>query len=363
MLKKIDFFYIFILITCFWVIVYLKSPHVFSWKFDPNLINLYKRSQDITHEVKGRVHLSDSDIYIATGYLYATGKDPTDYNFWHPPLIKYLYGASVVFFNNPLWVQIVFSSVYISLTYFLGIILFKSRKVALFSALLLAIDPLLLSLTSEALLDLGQAVFSLAYLISVIIFPASYILQGILLGLFAGSKFWSTAVFFVFFIYIYKKVVLKEKINFTKFIYSIAVATVIFSLFYIKTYINTQGEFDIFIFQLKSLKLIIQHNLSPLAGGTMMLFLTGRYFTWWEGGGVVKSDTWTILWPISFLASLFNLRKIAKQGLKGIVFSLPLVYLIFTFKQLPFTRYFILILPYLYISLAYLTWKLFDKKR
>lgn len=362
MLKKIDLFYIFILVAFFWVIVYLKSPHVFSWKFDPNLINLYKRSQDITHEVKERVHLSDSDIYIATGYLYATGKDPTDYNFWHPPLIKYLFGASVIFFNNPLWVQIVFSSVYIFLTYLLGIIIFKSRKIAILSAFLLAVDPLLLSLTSEALLDLGQAVFSLAYFISALVYPAGFILQGILLGLFAGSKFWSTAVFFVFFIYTYKKVVLKEKINFTKFIYSIAVATVVFSLFYIKTYINTQGEFDIFIFQLKNLKLIIEHNSSSLLGGTLMLFLTGRYFKWWEGGGIVKSDIWTILWPISFFAGLFGIKRAVKKGIVGLVFLFPLVYFLFTVAQIPFTRYFILILPYLYISLSHLVWKFFNKK-
>jgi len=202
----------------------------------------------------------------------------------------------------------------------------------------------------------------LAYLISVIVYPANFILQGILLGLFVGSKFWSTAVFFVFFVYIYKKVVLKEKINFPKLIYSFAVALVVFSLFYIKTYVNTQGEFDIFIFQLKNLKLIIEHNSSSLLGGTLMLFLTGRYFKWWEGGGIVKSDIWTIFWPISFFAGLFGIKRAVKKGIVGLVFLFPPVYFLFTVAQIPFTRYFILILPYLYISLSYLVWKFFDKK-
>ena len=49
-------------------------------------------SQDIPHEVAGkRLFLSDSEIHIASGYLYALGNNPITFNFQHPPFIKYGY--------------------------------------------------------------------------------------------------------------------------------------------------------------------------------------------------------------------------------------------------------------------------------
>ncbi|KKR39747.1 MAG: hypothetical protein UT72_C0002G0001 [Candidatus Woesebacteria bacterium GW2011_GWB1_40_101] len=363
MLKKIDFFYIFILITCFWVIVYLKSPHVFSWKFDPNLINLYKRSQDITHEVEGRVHLSDNDVYIATGYLYANGEDPTKYNFQHPPLIKYLFGVSTILTGNPYLVQLLFSAFYIFLTYLLGLKMFKVRKIAVLSTIFLASDPLLRSVTSEALLDLGQATFSLGYLISTLFYPSGLILQGLLLGLFSASKFWSTALLFFFFIYGYKKFVIKEKLNYKNIFYILVIAALTFSLTYFRSFINLGGKFNIVFFQLKILKYMIQHNSAPILGGQILLFLTGYFFKWWDEIKIVKSDIFNLLWPVSFVSGFLVLKEGLRKGLPGIIFLLPIVYFFFTITQVPFTRYFLLVLPYLYISLSYLIWKFFNKNK
>ena len=121
MLKKRDLFYIFIAIFVFWTILFIKNRSIFYYAFDKDLIDSYLHSQDITDRVEGRVFISDSDIYITSGYLYAQGEDPVKYNFQHPPLIKYLYGWSIGLSGNPFFVQIIFSGLLIFMVYSLGV--------------------------------------------------------------------------------------------------------------------------------------------------------------------------------------------------------------------------------------------------
>ncbi len=105
---KIKEGFILILVYLGWLAVF--QPQVYTYRFDPVLINSYLQSQDIPHEVDQRVFLSDGEIHIAAGYLYAKGADPTVYNFQHPPLLKYLYGLSILVFHNPYFVQLFFVS-------------------------------------------------------------------------------------------------------------------------------------------------------------------------------------------------------------------------------------------------------------
>ncbi|MCX6704909.1 MAG: hypothetical protein NT162_01050, partial [Candidatus Woesebacteria bacterium] len=124
--------------------IFLKHRDIFKYKFDFNLVSEYLRSQDIEDRddvIKNRIFLSDSNLYIASGYLYAKGEDPTKYDFQVPPLIKYLFGFSSLIFGNPFYVQIVFGLVLLWLTYFLGTKLFKNQTVAMIGTGLLLIDP------------------------------------------------------------------------------------------------------------------------------------------------------------------------------------------------------------------------------
>ncbi len=107
-------------IICFYLFsLSIQKPEIFTFKFDKTLIDRYFLSQDIPHEVPGkRLFLSDADVDLATGYLYATGSDPSLYNFEHMPLIKYLYGFSVLLFNNPYPVTVTFGMLLIVLYYY-----------------------------------------------------------------------------------------------------------------------------------------------------------------------------------------------------------------------------------------------------
>src|SRR3989338_10284003 len=101
-MKFKDWLLVFFIICFYLVNLLIRKPEIFSFKFDNALIDRYFLSQDIPREVPGkRLFLSDADVDLATGYLYAQGKDPSLFNFEHMPLIKYLYGFSVILFDNP----------------------------------------------------------------------------------------------------------------------------------------------------------------------------------------------------------------------------------------------------------------------
>src|SRR3989338_364000 len=77
-----DWLLIIVLMGFYFAALLLFKRDIFSFKFDHRLINRYFLSQDITYEPKGkRLFLSDAEIYMASGYLYSKGADPTLYNF------------------------------------------------------------------------------------------------------------------------------------------------------------------------------------------------------------------------------------------------------------------------------------------
>ena len=144
----------------------ISKPKIFSYKFNPALLKKYLCSQDMIKEPPcKRVFISDGEIYLSSGYLYAKGKDPTEYNFEVAPLIKYMYGYAILFFGNPFIVQIIFGILFLVLTYFFGLKFTKSSEIPLLACIFLILDPLFLTLSSTILLDMGQGVFLLLYLI------------------------------------------------------------------------------------------------------------------------------------------------------------------------------------------------------
>lgn len=353
----------YLLITlAFGFLLLFKHPQIFRYKFNQNLIHDYLRSQDIEDpqgKIKDRVILSDSDLYIASGYLYAKGEDPTKYNFQHPPAVKYLYGFSSLVFGNPYCVQIVFGLALLFLTYFLGTKLFTLRLrsgpwLALAGTGFLLIDPVFGGMMNGALLDLGQSVFALGYTILMLFYPESYILQGLTLGLFAASKFWSTAILLVILIFAFKLFVRKEKINFRKTALSFVIAFLVFSLTYLRAFTQHQvggAGFNIFFFLAKDLRFMLAHNSAGSIGGPIILFVTGFFAPWWQKG-VIRAADWSFLWPVGLLASLVLAFKARTRKVEFFFCLLPFTYLLLTSTQVPFTRYYIIILPYVYLSLA-----------
>jgi len=357
-MKKIDVLILGFLLLLYFLFPVRKNIGIFSYKFDRSLVEKYFLSQDIPHDIVGRTFLSDSEIYMTTGYLYAKGELPTKYNFQAPPTIKYLMGFSILFFDNPFILQVVLGIFYVSVTYILGLYVFKTRWVGAVASLFLVFDPLFASLLSQSLLDLGQSVFALFYLFSFLFLPGSFLLQGVFLGLFASSKFWSPAVFFVIYLTLSKRFILKKRIDIKNLSLSFLVAFFVFCLSYAKNFINDRGLFNIFFLEAKTLKYMVVHNSAPSLGGMLVMFLTGKYITWWEGRKILTSDIFNLLWPLVFLVSLFKIILFKnKNDVKYVIYLLPVLYLFYSVTQVPFARYFIIILPYFYLTFSEVIYK------
>lgn len=334
-MKSSNLKYILILTLSFFIFVFINKEKLFQ-TFDPDLIgvdpqvvNRYLKSQDILDVngvIKDRVIVSDEEIYIASGYLYANGAKPIVYNFQHPPFVKYLFGISAKYFNMPLLPNIFFGAVLLFEIYLLGYLVFKNNLVGFLASILLLIDPVFKEVTNYALLDLGQMVFILGFIITTFFWKKHYIGQGILLGLAIASKFYSPVIIFLVIIYIYK--ILTKQFIFKKEIVALLVGFVTFSLCYIKAF-----PFNIFFVQAKIIKFMLDHNTATEWGGVLPMFF-GGYF----------------LWPILFFVNLYQLFCSKFSGVRVLIYILPTIYYILMCFQLPFTRYFILILPFLYLS-------------
>ncbi len=353
-MKFKDWLLILLIISFYIITLLFLKQHIFTYKFDKNLISKYFLSQDIPHEVPGkRLFLSDADVDLATGYLYATGKDPSLYNFEHPPLIKYLYGFSVLLFNNPYVVTITLGILLLILYFYFAKRLYKNSFVPSLACTLLILDPLFIDASSQTLFDMGQTTFMLLYFISVLYLKDNFLLQGIALGLFAGAKFWITPIFFVALLSFYK--MYKKEFDTKKFIYHLLIAFFTYALIYIQSFILTNGRFNLIWHILKVFKFRIQHNVSSFFGASIILFITGYLKTWWGNKNFARVDMWSMLWPLSLFVALYiNLRNFfsKKINTEFLIAVISFAYLLYLGVQAPFPRYFLIILPFLYMITA-----------
>lgn len=332
--------------------LFLISPQIFSYRFSESLIKKYFCSQDIPKEPPcKRLFLSDGDIHIASGYLYIKGADPTEYNFQHTPFIKYLYGFTILLTKNPFYLEILLGIVYLFLIYVLAFRIFGSFIVSALTVLAIIFDPLFIMLSKDASLELGQAVFLLAYMLTILYKKENYLIQGIFLGLFASSKFWGAVPFFVLMLNGFN--LFKKRLKIKTFLLHLLVGFFVFSLTYLKTFINKHGLFNIIFFQLKLLKYWVNHSITNFPFASIGLFLTGLYKSWWDNNLIVKSDGWSFLWPIIFFITGYRSITFIKKKLfnnQFLIFLIPFAYLFYLGAQAPFLRYFILILPFFYMT-------------
>jgi hypothetical protein len=337
-----------------WSTIFL-SPIDYDW-----LLDRYFLSQDIPHEVAPeRVFLSDGEIHLAAGWLYVIGNDPIAYNFQHPPLIKYLYGLAIIGFGKPHVIQLLFGFGLVFMTFMLGKSIFNNRSVGLLSALLVLVDPVFFEVLTGYLLDMGQAFFLMVYIYILLYSNKWKFMGGIILGLLFASKFWGSSLFFVLLIGIYMLFI--KKVSMKQYFIHLLLALVSYSFIYLPSFIHQDGRFNLLFFELKRLKYWFHHSTSSMLGASLILFISGWYKSWWGSRLWIQHNQWSILWPISIIANtIVGIKMIfAKQkSLQTTVFLVPILYLAFLGIQAPFSRYYILVLPFVYIGFASLVIRL-----
>ncbi|OGK38184.1 hypothetical protein A3F60_03060 [Candidatus Roizmanbacteria bacterium RIFCSPHIGHO2_12_FULL_39_8] len=179
-------------------------------------------------------------------------------------------------------------------------------------------------------------------------------MSGIVLGLFAGTKSLTTPVFFILLLSFYQWY--KKEFNLKTLMKQIIIGGIVFSFLYLQSFIQRGGLFNIFFFALKTIKYRIVHNVTSFPGASLVLFLTSYFQTWWGKREFLSVATWTIFWPIGLGLCLFQLKKNIKKKLinaKSLFGAVPILYFFYLGIQAPFPRYFLLVLPFLYLNFVY----------
>lgn len=359
MLRHLWTFINVLLISALYIeLLVILKPAIFAYRFQPSLAVKYLHSQDIPHEVSDRVFLSDSDIHIAASYLYSRGSDPTTYNFQHPALLKYLYGLSIQAFQTPFVAHVAFGVLLLASTYILAFSTLKSQVGAIVASSLLVTDPLFIDISSQILLDVGQAATIIMYACIILYKPHKTIWLGVLAGLIAATKFWTGSLVIIFILNIYG--LYTKRLQIKTIFQQFCIATLAFSATYLPSFIQQAGRFNIVVFELKTLKYWLNHSVTTIPGASLWLFITGRQLTWWGNQQTVTSSSYSILWPIglamsgyvSLKSAIIHLKKRTPISKLAIIAAIPIFYLFYLSIQAPFPRYFIVILPFLYIGMA-----------
>lgn len=203
------------------------------------------------------------------------------------------------------------------------------------------------------MLDLGQTALLMLYLFFFIT-PSRWVISGILLGLLAGSKFWGVPLYFVTFFFLFHfRLVLK---HWKQYFLQIATGVMVFSGLYLPAFIIQNGEFNLVLFELKTIKYWLNHSASSFPGASFVLFTTGYFKSWWGEGEIIRTNIWSVLWPITLVISLKtmldSIRRRKFQENKFLISLIPILYLVYLGLQIPFPRYFMVILPFLYLISA-----------
>ncbi len=340
-----------VLASIYTAVMAFFQPQVFTDRFEPSLIDRYWCSQDIPYEPPcKRLFLSDSEIHIAAGYLYWNGSSPAVVNFQHPPLAKYGYGLMTIVFNNPLIFQFIVGLLCVQLTFLLSWKVLEISWWAVVPPLLLVTDRLFLQVAGAALLDLSQLLFALVIIYLYFYRKNAWVL-GLSIGLMAASKFWTPAALLTVLLLILDTWKHKQLQLLTWSKTGLAALLTTY-LLYLPAFWN---PVSLLIFELKVFKYWV-HQTTAVTGSwgePFLLFITGYYQHWWAEQQLVREATWSILWPVSLLATAWQLIRTRKRPtLTILIATFSILYLLLIGSQSPFARYLLLVLPFIYISLT-----------
>ncbi len=330
------------------------------WQRFPALEKMYLGSQYVNKHPAGWI--PDEYIEAYSGGAFIRGINPVYVLPDTPPLGKYLIGLSAVVFNNENTI-ILFSVMFsLILLYVLSYQIFSSKLLALIPPFLLSLEPIFKNqLVFVPLLDIIQLVFLLS---SFIVFNKALnskrsllflLLANAFVGLFISTKFFITGViieaafYFVLLLKIDRKRLLELTLTFP-------VAVFILLLSYIRVFAfgyNLRNFLGIqkWVFLYHKSQLILPLSIWPL-------LLINKWYVWFGNKPFISDGQWSITWPIVTILSivtiiLYLFKKIDRNKNVEVLMSWFIFYvLFFSFGEIS-SRYFVILIPFLYIVSLY----------
>lgn len=321
------------------------------------LSHLYSNSQYILGEAGEKI--DDETLYLYAGMVYTQGENPTEVNFEHPPLGKYLWGVSWKYFGNPYFLN--------PLVVFLALLMFYllGRQLGLPDWTLIIGQALLIILLQPSSLIrslLDTQLFALSLTFFVLIFSKlslfwRSLLGGIVLGMLASIKYpLPNLLPFVLVLALFSTTIKKRYF----LPLSLAVAALVYLLSYWVYFASNHNLLDLIAFEKYRLSWWLNDRAQRFYLIWQVLFL-GKSHAWWQGNGWHHDGGWSPLLPLTFILSLASLFATAVQNKfrlwsccrRRSQFCLLTIYsfvflLLYTFGSAPYARYLYLLFPIWY---------------
>jgi len=313
--------------------------------------------------------LGDNGLYAYEGYVLSNGEDPTKYNAEIPPLGKYAIGAVTrIFGNSPVYGALLGLTVLV-LLFILSKRILKNTTTALAVTTWFALDPLFVSQWTATMLDSLHLACLLAFFLvfsQIDKYPKSRLLiiaAGIALGIFSAVKYPILSVILAGAggYYLWQKT--------KSFLYAgtfLIIAGVTYVLSFVRYFILGHTIVDWISLQKWMFSFYFHSKLEANIGSIWTTLLTNRYqnlFTKvWQ-----TSSEWSIIWTVITLVSIATCVMLLRSGQRKyrffrlVAFSITGIAVFYTFTTF-WTRYLMLILPFMYIATAAAIHKLKWKK-
>lgn len=339
------------------------------WERFPLLEKDYLNSQYVNKHPKGWI--PDEMVNAYAGGALIKGVNPIYIIPDTPPLGKYLIGLSAIAFNNENIIILLAAILSLFLMYLFGLQLFRSITWALIPPALFSLEHIFQNqLIYTPLYDVLQLVFLLSAFLffNKALMTKRYILyfllSNIALGLFISTKFFATGLTIAG---AGTVILLIHRIIKPFFIYAISsgVSVLILLLSYIQSYLLRPDLHEFlgiqkWVFLYHKSQLILPFSIWPL-------MLLNKWYVWFGDKPIISDGQWQITWPLvtifSFVTIILYLFKKIKHNLQvEVLMAWVIIYfLFFSFGQIT-SRYFVILIPILYLISIYGIYEIVQKK-
>lgn len=313
MQKKKDYFAFILLFLAAVSFLYqvVQNMIVYSLPYDYEYFSDRYFHSQYNQGSKGELVISDYDLYSFAGYYYIKGGEVSRVNFENPPLGKYIVGASILLFRNQLVINVLYAALYLIITYWLGIILFKNKLIASLGVLILSLDPYIHQVFKVPMLDFPSGLF---FLLGLLFFIKGktwwqYALSSLFFGISVSIKFFPFFIIAAFCLLLYQIIARRQKLF--PFLLSLPLIFVVYLASYIEFF--TRNNFLDFI---KYQWWVVRWRMgNPVVlGNAFRTIFTGRFKPWWQTLETTHSYTaeWSFFIPFlvgAAILSIFFRRK------------------------------------------------------
>jgi predicted membrane-bound dolichyl-phosphate-mannose-protein mannosyltransferase len=359
--KALNLFLLLLVLFNFTFFIY-KNKKIYTKKVNlKKLEENYQTSQFNPDPEKRTSIIQDEDLYAFSGYKYITTGSLDNINIEHPPLGKYIIGLSVLIFKNQNIIQLILGAIFLTLLYKLTLKTTENKTVSLATTFAFSLEKIFKEQLKLSLLDLSLGVFLLLFLLSLNKLTIKIkkdrkkekererktsVLTGLFLGCIASIKYPTISLVALTAAIIF--LIIKKDKNIIKKAATICLtAAIVFLLTYLPFFLRN-NPLSFISLQIKALKIHLSHVPEYPKAQVFNVLIFNKWLSWWGDKDFVKTDLWSITWPILTIGFFTSFIKEKKNRLLKIwCFQ----YLAFLSLRLFFPRYLFLLMPFLYIIL------------